>query len=96
MINEFSLWSGYWDAPREGVFSDVNTGRPLSAGDYQPWWPGEPNGGIIENCAVVWAFRDMWNDYTCDIELCGFCELEEVPVFQIRGGSCSLSLWEEL
>ncbi len=80
-----NLWNGWWDDPEEGVFSDVNTGEAMPGDGFAPWFPGEPNGHRAENCAILWANRDSWNDQPCDSPLCGLCYLEEAPNFNIRG-----------
>ena len=84
-VEDINIWAGWWDEPTEGVFSDVNTGRALPEDAFQPWFPGEPNGHRGENCGIVWARRNAWNDQPCVDPLCGFCELEEIPTMQIRG-----------
>ena len=53
------MWAGWTDMENEGTFTDVNTGKAL---DYDIWWPGEPNGGVLENCAVSWPTRGAWID----------------------------------
>ena len=48
------FWAGWSDRDNEGFFTNVNTGKVLEKKDelYDIWWPGEPNGGVLENCAV--------------------------------------------
>ena len=96
-LEDISLWAGWWDEPEEGVYTDINTGQVLTEGAYQPWFPGEPNGRTVENCAIIWFNRDAWNDQVCDIHLCGYCELEEAPILNIRGRqhvpkNCSINI----
>ena len=49
--------------------------------------PGEPNGGVLENCAVVWPIRNGWNDYMCFQKAYGYCEIQPRPILIIRGES---------
>ncbi len=80
-----AFWNGWWDEPTEGSFTDVNSGRAIAPDDYQPWYLGEPNGSDEENCGVTWVRRDAWNDEGCFQGLCGFCHLDEAPVYTLRG-----------
>ncbi len=84
-IEDVNLWSGFWDEPEEGVFSDVNSGVGIEPGAFSPWFPGEPNGERAENCGIVWSSRNSWNDQPCFTPQCGFCFLEEAPTVNIRG-----------
>ncbi len=37
---------------------------------------------------MTWPAYDgvgAWNDDSCDSELCGFCDLDQVPTFTLRG-----------
>ncbi|CAM6054348.1 unnamed protein product [Sphagnum tenellum] len=86
-------WTGWWDEPKDGTFSNVNNASDvLKSSDFQPWYYGEPNGDTMENCGVVSIGWNMWNDVTCDVLLCGFCDLERAPDIQIRG-LCKESLF---
>ncbi|CAM6054349.1 unnamed protein product [Sphagnum tenellum] len=86
-------WSGWWDQPNDGTFSNVNNASDvLKSTDFQPWYYGEPNGDTMENCGVVSIGWNMWNDITCDVLICGFCDLERAPDIQIRG-LCKESLF---
>ncbi len=53
----------------------------------------EPNGDRLENCAVVWSNRNVWNDYSCGLKMCSFCELDRAPDLQIRGNFGTLPLF---
>ncbi len=81
----YQYWSGWWDQPSEGTFSDATGRTKLPPGGYHPWYLGEPNGNTEENCGVVWADRGAWNDDSCSKEACGFCQLERAPVMTLRG-----------
>ncbi len=85
VVEEANLWTGWWDEPTEGNFSDFNTGETLTEDAFQPWYAGEPNGNKAENCVIIWPKRNAWNDQPCTDRQCGFCELEEIPVLHIRG-----------
>lgn len=82
---EPSYWAGWWDKPREGTFSDVNTGENLTETMFHPWYLGEPNGDTLENCAIVWPVRNSWNYESCNKQFCGYCEFEYSPDLLIRG-----------
>ncbi len=64
---------------------DANGEITLTEDSYKPWYLGEPNGNDEENCGVSWVRRDAWNDEGCFRDICGFCELEQAPVFTLRG-----------
>ena len=85
IIEDVNVWTGLWDEPEEGSWSDVNTGQVRAKDEYQPWFPGEPNGDRGENCAIIWSIRNAWNDQSCLDYQCGFCELEVIPRLQLRG-----------
>ncbi len=74
---------------------DANSGAILdkSAG-YWPFYPGEPNGGTLENCATIWAARGAWNDYQCRDALLGFCMIQAKPRFKIRGNAIQSSFMQ--
>ena len=76
------MWAGWTDMEKEGTFTDVNTGKAL---DYDIWWPGEPNGGVLENCAVSWPTRGAWIDYMCFETAKGFCNIQPRPRLIMRG-----------
>ena len=78
-----SYWAGFWDVNQEGHFESVNDGAAI--GSHQPWYSGEPNGGKVENCLVVWPNRGLWNDVDCGKRFSTFCDFEEAPYLQIRG-----------
>ena len=83
--SDIRYWNGWWDEPNEGTYTNVNTGEELAKDAFQPWYMGEPNGKNMENCAIVWARRNFWNDQGCEFKMCGFCELEKAPDIVIRG-----------
>ena len=63
-----------------------NTGRVLRKEDgFWPFYPGEPNGDRLENCAVLWPVRNAWNDLNCKSKAIGFCNIQPRPRFVMRG-----------
>ena len=80
------FWAGWNDNKNEGKFSNYYTGKVLTKEDgFWPWYPGEPNGGTLENCAVVWANRDAWNDFMCFEKALSFCNIQPRPRLVMRG-----------
>ena len=80
------FWAGWNDRKDEGKFAHALTGKELKREDgYWPWYPGEPNGGVLENCAVVWVNRDAWNDYMCFEKAFGYCLIQPRPNLILRG-----------
>ncbi len=80
------FWAGWDDAKLNGHFVDVNTGEVITKDNgYWPFFAGEPNGGDLENCAVVWPARKAWNDAICTVKSFGFCRMQARPRFFMRG-----------
>ena len=53
---------------------------------FWPFYAGEPNGGTLENCVVVWLHRSSMNDQLCDSKTpYGFCNMLPRPTFVLRG-----------
>ena len=48
------------------------------------WDAGEPNGETIENCVVL-RRTGRWNDLDCARSTCAICDMQETPVFEMRG-----------
>ena len=84
-------WAGWNDNKDEGNFVNYRTGKVLRKEDgFWPWAPGEPNGGVMENCAtVVTIGNDGWNDNSCSTsrDCFGFCEIQPRPRLILRGSS---------
>ena len=84
-----SYWSGWNDNKDEGIFANHLTGKILKEdGGFWPWGPGEPNGGVLENCAAVFPLRNnTWMDVRCEGNtwVYGFCEIQPRPRLIIRG-----------
>ncbi len=84
-MNPDKIWTGWTDAESEGTFVDVNDGLlNLTANSFSPWNPGEPNGDVRENCIISWEHGD-WNDQSCDDPFCVACNVNERPVFIMKG-----------
>ena len=78
------FWAGWDDERKEGTFQNPNTGNSLSK-CLDLWYAGEPNGGRMENCAMVWVPRKAWNDLSCTDFCHGFCHIEARPRTKMRG-----------
>ena len=48
------------------------------------WVPPEPNGGRVENCAILLLTGGL-NDDTCNGELCTVCRFDQMPELHLRG-----------
>ena len=81
-VGEF--WAGWDDISTEGIFRDANTGGPMS-NELDLWYAGEPNGGRMENCAMVWVRKNAWNDLRCTASCFGFCYIDTRPRTKMRG-----------
>ena len=49
------------------------------------WYPNEPNGGNIQECAAFLAARGNYDDETCSAKLCFICVWKDFPLFTLRG-----------
>jgi hypothetical protein len=80
------IWAGWDDEKEEGSFANINTGEILrESNGFWPFYPGEPNGERMENCAVIWPSRDAWNDFLCAGSNFGFCQMQVRPRLRLRG-----------
>jgi hypothetical protein len=82
------FWSGWSDFNNEGNMTYIMTGEYLSPIDFQPWYPGEPNGESIQNCVGVAARDNSWSDVPCSKKMCGYCEMDRLPDLRLRGETC--------
>ncbi len=78
------LYTGWWDTYNEGQFVDVNTGM-TNLSNFSPWYPGEPNGDLKENCLEVFKSNGLWNDVGCERGRCALCNISTTPSFVMRG-----------
>ncbi len=65
-----------------------NQSKMLEKDDFQPWFPGEPNGNTAENCLTVATssgVKSAWFDTSCEKQECYFCNISRMPIIQIRG-----------
>ncbi|KAL5015738.1 hypothetical protein ScPMuIL_005327 [Solemya velum] len=66
------IWIGLTDANIEGRWTIFKTNQ---LAQYTGWSPGEPNGGINANCAVLWKrVGYMWADENCHSHRAVLCE----------------------
>ena len=49
------------------------------------WYPNEPNGGNIQECAVFLAAHGNYDDDTCSFKSCFICVWKDFPIFTLRG-----------
>ena len=61
-----------------------STGSALS---YTRWTPGEPNGGTVNNCALMYS-NGYWNDASCGISQWSMCE--KAVQTQPKGKKCKI------
>ncbi|XP_053386272.1 C-type lectin lectoxin-Enh6-like [Mercenaria mercenaria] len=68
------VWIGSRDIETEGVF--LWTDGTLISEGYNNWDAGQPdNYNGVEDCVMVWAFRDLkWNDEFCGGLLMSVCQ----------------------
>ena len=93
-IERQMLWAGFTDEAEGGIF--VNEANEILA--TTEFHTGEPNGGDIENCAVLDIETLTFKDVACDGldgHFCGFCMLEEVPIYKLRGPIAHMELDRE-
>ena len=60
------IWLGGDDISKEGNWIWHNSGEDV---DYSRLNPGEPNGGVSENCLAMWYENGNWADYVCSAPL---------------------------
>ena len=85
------FWTGWSDEEEEGVFINVDTGLPLSS-SKENWYPGEPNGGALENCIAVKNITGRMYDFPCHVNYHGLCYITSRPRMKIRGEMCHFQL----
>ena len=76
---------GWTDEEEEGTFVNIDTGSKLDNSTEDYWYPGEPNGGRLENCVVVKTTTGRMHDFPCDVEYHGFCLMDRRPRIKVRG-----------
>ena len=75
------IWYGFSDKEQEGYF--IHQGH--NEVDPKLFDKGEPNGDVFENCAALRKNRKKLIDIGCRYDLCGFCMLQDIPEFRLRG-----------
>ena len=83
LTDRLSYWNGWWQIDENDTIININTGELI--GSYQPWYYGEPNGRLLENCMVSWPQRNAWNDVNCIKKFYAFCEFDGYPNLSLRG-----------
>ena len=78
------IWAGWTDAPKEGIFVDMNDDNvTMQSVGVNLWRKSEPNGDLRENCVLLDGFE--FTDMNCDKKYCGICDMAAAPVFKLRG-----------
>ena len=85
-----AFWAGWTDIESEGNFTNLVTGEALEENVdlSELWWPGEPNGGVLESCATIWPSRGAWGDFMCFGMEMAFCNIQPRPRLIMRGDCC--------
>ena len=81
-----NFYSPYSDLEVEGVYKDFYTSERIS---FDIFYPGQPNGKRVENCASVYISKNGLFDNVCDSMLtfarhC-VCRSKSVPLLKLRG-----------
>ncbi|XP_037776717.1 gamma-aminobutyric acid receptor subunit beta-like [Penaeus monodon] len=88
------MWLGISDAANEGVWQAMDTTNLT----YENWGDNQPNGGVIENCAVMKGAvsRGEWADNSCrkSFKYCPVCRLV-VPNYLRFRGICDSNLYDD-
>ena len=82
-----SVWTGWWDEDIEGHMKSITSGKSLANQQCTPWEIGEPNGDVMENCAIMYEGSAKWNDIDCSSEHCIACQVPSTPIFVLRGNN---------
>ena len=68
------LWIGGSDLDKEGLWQWSYSKENVSSA-FNGWGPGEPNGGIRENCIHMYSIKKYkWNDVSCSNKYAYLCE----------------------
>ena len=87
--NFFTAWNGWTDKwpIKEGQWTSViNESEILSNNFYEPWYFGEPNGGIKQNCGNI-DKGGRWGDISCFNKYCTICNAPTYQKFIMRGNN---------
>ncbi|XP_027218034.2 uncharacterized protein [Penaeus vannamei] len=89
------MWLGIRDDIEEGVWVTDKDEKEIT---YFNWVQSQPNGGTIENCAVMKGevFQGRWADQSCrkSFKVCPMCTLD-MPVFLRFRGICDANLYDD-
>ena len=77
-------WTGWWDEEKEGEIVSIPSSQPLSKQPFAPWYNGEPNGDIFQNCVAL-GKDGQWYDVSCADKFCDACQIQTVPTFVMKG-----------
>lgn len=56
------MWLGGTDEASEGHYVWASSGAPLT---FSNWYPGDPDGALIQNCITMWQDKGEWIDDSC-------------------------------
>ncbi|XP_042221874.1 uncharacterized protein LOC121866320 [Homarus americanus] len=80
------IWLGVTDENSESLWHSKATGDAIT---YSNWKTGSPNGGNIENCAVLLSgeFAGFWADLSCTVNYnyCFVCQSAGPVTLTLRG-----------
>ena len=87
---DITTYSKFTDEGEFNVWKDYITGEKPK--DPLSWNFGEPNGGMIENCAQIWTRKDgngkwvgSFNDFDCNRPMAVACEGVGEVLLILRG-----------
>lgn len=52
--------------------------------NFQPWYPGTPDGGRLQNCVIL-EERGLWDDKFCQDKYCHLCKVNTGVHFELNG-----------
>ncbi|PSN50524.1 hypothetical protein C0J52_14357 [Blattella germanica] len=80
-----AYWVGFSDKDKEGHYVTVFN-QTLEAAGYNTWMVGEPNGGVTQNCGLLFYNGEGkygLGDHDCNSTAWFICEIEDFLVFEI-------------
>ena len=90
--SEETIWAGFNDSEVDGEFISAVDGVSINNTNLVWKW-GEPSGSILENCSIiVGLYSNLVWDVPCHEKALTTCEIEKIPVFQIRGDLAYLNI----
>lgn len=89
------MWLGITDQVSEKEWYYYDSKEPVQ---FLLWSQGQPNGGALENCAVMkgGTFQGTWADNACrkSFKFCPVCRVA-IPVFLRFRGICDSNLYDD-